>query len=31
VEIRRIALIFDDTVRRETSGVYCRSALGEMV
>jgi hypothetical protein len=31
VEIRRIALIFDDTVRPETSGVYSRSALGEMV
>jgi 2-polyprenyl-3-methyl-5-hydroxy-6-metoxy-1,4-benzoquinol methylase len=30
VEIRRIALIFDDTVRPETSGVYCRSALSQM-
>lgn len=29
--IRRVALIFDDRLRPETTGVYCRRALGELV
>jgi GT2 family glycosyltransferase/2-polyprenyl-3-methyl-5-hydroxy-6-metoxy-1,4-benzoquinol methylase/tetratricopeptide (TPR) repeat protein len=27
----RVAIIYDDQVRRETTGVYCRRALGELV
>lgn len=29
--IRRVAVIFDDTARPETTGTYCRRALGTMV
>lgn len=29
--VRRVALIFDDTVRPDTTGVYCRRALATMV
>lgn len=29
--IQRVAVIFDNTARPETTGVYCRRALGEMV
>jgi len=31
VTIERVALIFDNRLRRETTGVYCRRALGELV
>ena len=29
--IQRVALIFDDVVRPDTTGVYCRRALGQLV
>src|SRR4051812_20010710 len=29
--MRRVALLYDDTIRPETTGVYCRRALGELV
>jgi hypothetical protein len=29
--IRRVALIFDDQARPETTGTYCRTALGQFV
>ena len=29
--IRRVALIFDDTVRQDTTGTYCRRALEKLV
>src|SRR5258708_4442611 len=29
--MQRIAIIYDDQARRETTGVYCRRALGELV
>jgi GT2 family glycosyltransferase/spore maturation protein CgeB len=31
MDIRRVALIYDDTSRPETTGTYCRRALGELV
>ena len=31
MDIRRVAIIYDDTVRPETTGVYCRRALEELV
>jgi 2-polyprenyl-3-methyl-5-hydroxy-6-metoxy-1,4-benzoquinol methylase len=31
VTIRRVAIIFDDTARPETTGVYCRRALRSLV
>jgi hypothetical protein len=31
VPIQRVALIFDGTARPETTGVYCRRALGSLV
>lgn len=31
MNIRRVALIFDNTLRPETTGVYCRRALGRLV
>lgn len=27
----RVAVVFDNSVRRETTGVYCRRALSELV
>ena len=31
MSIRRVAIIFDNTARPDTTGVYCRKALGELV
>ena len=31
IPMRRIAVIFDNTQRPETTGIYCRRALGELV
>ena len=31
MSIRRVALIYDDKVRPDTTGTHCRSALGELV
>jgi 2-polyprenyl-3-methyl-5-hydroxy-6-metoxy-1,4-benzoquinol methylase len=31
MDIRRVALIYDDTSRPETTGTYCRRALAELV
>ena len=31
MNLRRVAIIFDDKTRPETTGVYCRRALGQMV
>ena len=31
LEIRRVAIIFDDKLRPETTGTYCRRALERMV
>ncbi len=31
MSIRRVAVIFDDQVRPDTTGVYCRRALGQLV
>lgn len=31
MEIRRVALIYDDRERPETTGVYCRRALESLV
>ncbi len=31
MEIRRVAVIFDTTLRPETAGVYCHSALEHRV
>jgi GT2 family glycosyltransferase/tetratricopeptide (TPR) repeat protein/2-polyprenyl-3-methyl-5-hydroxy-6-metoxy-1,4-benzoquinol methylase len=31
MSVRRVALIFDNTARPETTGVYCRRALGGLV
>jgi GT2 family glycosyltransferase/tetratricopeptide (TPR) repeat protein len=31
VPIRRVAIIYDDQVRPDTTGVYCRRALGRLV
>src|SRR5262249_36214570 len=31
MNVRRVAVVFDDTARPETTGVYCRRALGSLV
>ncbi|MHC5538383.1 hypothetical protein ACYOEI_09155, partial [Singulisphaera rosea] len=30
MHVRRVALIFDDRPRPDTTGIYCRAALGEI-
>ena len=31
MQVRRVAVIFDNRIRRETTGVYCRRALSQLV